>query len=151
MTEAATTETLPVTGQDIALAARATRAVLDQLLEESGTTFMTWITLNALGSRGGAMGRVDLQRLFDRGVGADEPTVTALLGELQAAGLLRVVPDGAARAELTAEGEARYRPLRDAIGRLTAALYAGLDPDELVTTRNVLVEVTRRANERLGR
>jgi hypothetical protein len=41
-------DTPTLTGQDIGQAERATRAVFDRFLAETGTTFDQWVTLNVL-------------------------------------------------------------------------------------------------------
>jgi hypothetical protein len=48
-------------------------------------------------------------------------------------------------AQLTAEGTALHARLAEAVAAVTRRVYAGLDPDDLVTTHRVLVEVTERA------
>jgi hypothetical protein len=57
-----TTSTQPVTGQDIAVAAKATRTLLDMLLAEAGTSFAPFATLNTVAVRGPSVSRADLLR-----------------------------------------------------------------------------------------
>lgn len=135
------TPTPILSGQEIAVAARATRAVLDAVLRDAGTTFPAWVALNVLGTNGASVPREALQRTLAEGLPADPGSVAGLLDEVEAAGLLR----GTASVELTPEGRARYEDLRGAIGAAAARLWAGFDPDDLATTRRVLLEVTERA------
>jgi hypothetical protein len=68
-----------------------------------------------------------------------------LLG-LEAKGLVAdSAADGPGPAQLTAEGTALHARLAEAVAAVTRRVYAGLDPDDLVTTHRVLVEVTERA------
>ncbi|SRR6266498_1154585 len=148
------TQALPVTGLDINLAARATRAVLVELLHQAGTTFPDWAVLNSIGASGGTLEYEALRDRLAAGLGADEPAIAGLLEQLRAAGLIRersgAAGSGAVSLELTADGDALYQRLQAAVGQLTAQLYSGLDADDLAITRRVLLEVTQRANARLA-
>ena len=53
------------------------------------------------------------------------------------------------RLTLTAAGQARFRPVRQAVLRIADELYGDLPPADLEATRRTLAEVTRRANARL--
>lgn len=135
------TPTPILSGQEIGVAARATRAVLDAVLRDAGTTFPTWVALNQVGSNGASVPREALQRNLAEGLAMDPGAVAGLLDEMAEAGLLQ----GTASVQLSPQGRARYEGLRDAIGTAGARLWAGFDPDDLVTTRRVLLEVTERA------
>ena len=63
-----TTVGQPVTGQDINMAARATRKALDVVLAEQGTSFPPLAALNTLVSRGGALDRGTLIAQLARGM-----------------------------------------------------------------------------------
>lgn len=143
------TQATILTGQDIGMAARATRALLDMVLDEAGTTFEIWVTLNTLAQTGSPVRRDALRWDLAGRLGVDESSITPLLDQLASAGLVEAsrVPGGTV--DITPDGEAMYGRLRDAIARTSADLYAGLDPDDLAVTRRVLLEVTDRATARL--
>jgi len=149
------TETPTLTGQDINVAARAVRRLLDALLDEAGITFAGWVAVLTLAQDGPAIRRDVLQRDLAENLQADASSITELLDQLESTGLVREASDaGAADAvhvRLTPDGEALVRRLQEGIGRITAELYSGFDPTDLATTRRVLVEVTERANARLAR
>jgi DNA-binding MarR family transcriptional regulator len=132
----------PLTGQDINVAARATRSVFDSLLRDAGTTFPVWVALNMLGTAGSRLPREVLRRNLTEGLDADPAAVDGLLDELGSAGLAEV---GVAAVELTPDGTALHERLRDATADAAARLWSGFDPQDLATTRRVLLEVTERA------
>jgi DNA-binding MarR family transcriptional regulator len=138
----------PVTGQDINVAARATRKLLDVLLAEAGTSFAPFVTLNAVATRGPSVSRVELVRVLGPGLDVDGSTILALLQHLQSRGFVRQTrssgDETAVQVELTPDGETEYRRLQKIVGAATSELYGGLDPDDLATTRRVLVTVTER-------
>jgi hypothetical protein len=53
------TQPSTLTGQDIGQAEKATRAVLDRLLTQTGTGFHGWVLLNRLSAAGGVMDAAD--------------------------------------------------------------------------------------------
>ena len=146
-----TTQAPPVNGQDINLAARATRKALDVLLAEQGTTFPPFGTMNTLVARGGAADRDALVDFIATALELDALTVRLLLHGLQERGLVRqhVTSGGRAEIELTLEGRLEHQRLSALAGQLTAELYRGLDPADLAVTRRVLVTLTERANARV--
>jgi DNA-binding MarR family transcriptional regulator len=148
-----TTLAQPVTGQDINVAARAVRRLLDVLLAEAGTSFPPFATLNTLALRGPSVARDPFVRELATGLQADEATVRAILRELQSRGLVRQTSPldepAAVRVELTAEGEAEQRRLGALAQAATRQLYSGIDADDLATTRRVLVTVTERVTTQL--
>jgi DNA-binding MarR family transcriptional regulator len=140
----------PVTGQDINVAARATRSLLDVVLGEAGTSFAPFATLNVIATRGPAVARAEVVRQVGYGLDVDSSTVLGLLHQLQSRGLVRQTRPGAEEApvqvELTPEGQAEHRRLTTLVGAATAELYRDFDPDDLATTRRVLVAVSERAS-----
>jgi hypothetical protein len=52
--------------------------------------------------------------------------------------------------QLTASGKARHASLAQAVAAVTGQLYDGLDPSDLATAHQVLVQVTERANRLSG-
>ena len=68
-----------------------------------------------------------------------------LLARLEAEGLIR----GDAQLDLTAEGEALHRSLRDHIAGPTVRLLSQFDVDDVETTVRTLQAITARAKEEL--
>ncbi|HET6950389.1 MAG TPA: MarR family winged helix-turn-helix transcriptional regulator [Acidimicrobiales bacterium] len=120
-----TTPPTPLFGQYLGAAAAASRAAIDKVLADAGTTFPHWLVLNAL-----AIGAA--------GVVLDDAAVDDHL----AAGLVTRTPEGLA---LTDAGEARYAELRAAVQGLSAQLVAGTPPEDMETVRRVLATLTERA------
>jgi DNA-binding MarR family transcriptional regulator len=148
-----TSPTPPVlTGRHIGAAARATSALLDQLLDEAGLSFVEGTALFALDASG-PLAPDDLVRQQAAGLKEPEATVRATVDGLLASGLIGLGPAGGdsdGRLVLTAAGEALFRPISDAVGRITVDLYGDLPAADLEATRRTLEEVTRRANARLA-
>jgi DNA-binding MarR family transcriptional regulator len=150
-----TTPTPPVlTGRHIGAASRATGALLDQLLDEADLPFGEWTVLFTLAGTG-PLAPDELVRQQADGLKVPEATVRATVDGLLASGLigLGLGPAGGdsdGRLVLTAAGEAVFRPISDAVGRITADLYGDLPAADLEATRRTLEEVTRRANARLA-
>jgi hypothetical protein len=123
-----TTPTPPVlTGRHIGAASRATGALLDQLLDRADLPFGDWTVLFTLAGTG-PLAPDDLVRQQADGLKLPEATARATVDGLQAV----------------------FRPLSDAVGRITVDLYGDLPPADLEATRRTLEEVTRRANARLA-
>ena len=57
---------------------------------------------------------------------------------------------GDAQVQLTAEGEALHRSLREYIAGPTARLLGQLDPDDVATTIRTLQAITDRARQELA-
>jgi DNA-binding MarR family transcriptional regulator len=136
----------PLTGQDINLAARATRLVLIAALDTMDMTFEDWIVINLLGT-GQARDVATLSERLASGLGLDGRTFDQLLGNLVAMNVVERTDDAIA---LAIEGERRWRQGQAIVAELVATLYAGFSPDDLATARRVLVEVTARAQAQMG-
>jgi DNA-binding MarR family transcriptional regulator len=147
-----TMQAQPVNGQDINLAARATRKALDVLLAEEGTTFPPFGIVNTLVTRGGAMDLPALVDFIGTALELDGLTVRLLLHGLIERSLVRqsVSPDGNIVIELTPEGRLEHQRLSSRASEVTAELYRDLDPEDLAITRRVLVTLTERANARIA-
>jgi DNA-binding MarR family transcriptional regulator len=145
------TDRLPVTGQVIGEAQRAIEPLLGTVLAEVGIDFPTWVTINTLATGGGAHPRAAVERDLVERLREDPPAIHDLLERTAAAGLVEP-GDGTGDAEvrLTGQGTNVHQRVREGIARTSSRLYAGLDPGDLATTREVLVEVTRRARTLLA-
>jgi DNA-binding MarR family transcriptional regulator len=147
------TDTPTLTGQDIGQAEKATRAVLDRLLAETGTDFYGWVILNVLETSGSALDQDELVGRVAYGLKIDESTVHTALADLVDQGLIGRTPSAATSPEitLTPAGNTRFHQVRDGIGQLTQRLYGGLPTEDLATAHRVLAAVTERANAELAR
>jgi DNA-binding MarR family transcriptional regulator len=146
MTTPVTAGPPPVSGLDIGLAARATRAILDRLLARSGTDFTGWVALRTLAQPGAVPGPDALRDDLATTIGIDTGSARLALDRLAAQGFTKT----ADTVSLTEAGAAFYRGLVDQIGQVTADLYGGIEASDLAATRRVLAEVTDRANARLA-
>lgn len=128
----------PLTGQDINIAAAATRSLLDVQLERAGLTFPQYLVLRGLTAQGPAS-PAGLSALLAPLPGPR----TDVVAELTAKALVRpAAPDSV---ELTPQGEELFQRLTRATDEVAAAVYGDLDPGELEVARRVLAEVTQRA------
>jgi hypothetical protein len=134
-------------GQDLGMAAAATRALLDGLLARAGTDFPAWVALRRLAQPGPAPTLDELCRDLATLLTADATSVALVVDRLAARGW--TVQEGSAVA-LSPEGVAFHQGLVEEIGRLTGELYRGIDPADLAAAKRVLGEVTQRANARLA-
>ena len=135
----------PLTGQDINLAARATRLVLIAGLDRIDMTFEDWIVINLLGT-GQASDVPTLRERLASGLGLEGGRVDQLLSGLVAMNVVERTDDAIA---LAMEGQRRWRRGQAMVAELVATLYAGFGPDDLATTRRVLAEVTARAEAQM--
>jgi DNA-binding MarR family transcriptional regulator len=150
------TTTPVLTGRHIGEAENAIRALLDRQLEEASLSFPEWTVLLTLGGAD-PLPRSELVRRQSDVLRVSEAAARATVDGLRSSGLVdeaRVAgePVGDAqdpRLTLTAAGQARFRPVRQAVFRIADELYGDLPPADLEATRRTLAEVTRRANARL--
>ena len=142
-----TTTAPPLNGQDINLAARATRLVLVDALQPLDTSFEEWVTINLVAT-GQADTATAVQRRLAAGLGLATEAVDAVLDELVVSVVLERHGD---RLSLTDEGRRRWDAGQAIVAEIVRDLYDGIDPEDLAATRRVLVEVTGRAEARLGR
>ena len=122
-------ETMPqtptLTGQDIAEAQGAVRALLDRVLADTGTTSNEYVALRVLAVRGPAASPAAFHEFLagQRQLELDLPAVADLLGRLEARGLISgSSADGAGPTQLTAEGAALHARLADAVAAVTRQL-----------------------------
>jgi DNA-binding MarR family transcriptional regulator len=143
------TQTPILTGQDIAEAEGAVRALLDTILSASGsTTSNEYVVLRVLTVRGPAGSPAAFSEYLagQRQLGLDRPAVAALLAGLEAKGLISgSSEDRQGPVQLTAAGAALYPKLAEAIAPHTARLYDGIDPGDLTVAHEVLTKVIERA------
>ena len=128
-------------GRTLAFAERTLTAVLRRHLAERGTAPETWYALQLIDlggpglSRGALLGDLEGSRTLN----AD--SARELLDRLAAEGLIR----GEEEIDLTAEGEARYRGLRDYVTGAADLFLGQFDAADVETTVRTLHAITERA------
>jgi hypothetical protein len=129
-------------GQALAFAERTMTGILHEHLAQRGTKPETWYALQLIATRGPGLSRQALSRDLE-----SSPNVTTsapeLLARLEAEGLI----SGGAHADLTAEGAALHRSLREYVGGPTARLLGQFDIHDIETTVRTIQAITRRAAE----
>jgi len=147
------TDTTTLTGQDIGRAHYATRAVLEAALAQTGTSFLSWLALNAVATADTVATEAQVVHRLVDGLKIDAAPARETIDELVAAELLRRSPGAGSDVELmlTGTGEARVAAVQSVSGALTERLYAGLATDDLAVAQRILATVTARANEELAR
>jgi hypothetical protein len=130
-------------GQSLAFAERALTATLREHLAQRGTRPETWYTLNLLATRGPGLGRDELSRVLEGSPRLDAESTRELLARLEAEGLIT----GDARVDLTQEGQARYRSLREYVSGPATRLLSQFDLADIETTVRTLQAITRRVEE----
>jgi hypothetical protein len=139
-----------LTGQAIGEAAKATNAVLETLLAEVRTSFLSWVALNVLTAAGPVMPQDVLVQRMTVGLKVGAEPILATLDELEVARLVtrsdEAEPSAEPAVELTADGIALHRRIRAGIDQITERLYGDLPQDDLATTGRILATVTQRAN-----
>jgi hypothetical protein len=136
-----------LTGQHIGQAEKATRAVLDRLLAETGTEFVEWVIVNVLATNQSSMDRDDLLGRVVNGLKIPAEALRTAIDALANRGILATKDDQLA---LTSDGEALYRRLRTGIDQITQLLYGDIPASDLQTAQHVLATVTERANAELA-
>jgi hypothetical protein len=139
-----------LTGDAINLAARAVQAVLEGLLEETGTSFHEWVTLNAVAASGGSIEQHVLEARLHDSLKRDADAIDEAIAHLVNEGHLRRVPGAEAALEVTPSGSALHDRIRSGSGEIAARLYEGIPVEDLAATARVLATVRERANADLA-
>ncbi|MGH3166673.1 MAG: hypothetical protein ACRDN0_12380 [Trebonia sp.] len=129
-------------GQALAFAERTMTAILHDHLAQRGTSPETWYALQLIATRGPGLSRQALIRDLEGSRNVQTP-VRELLARLEAEGLI----SGTARVDLTPEGEALHRSLREYVGGPTARLLGQFDIGDIETTVRTVQAITKRAAE----
>jgi hypothetical protein len=135
----------PLSGQDINLAASATRQLLIATLAPLDVTFEQWTVINQVGS-GQTTDDTGVRARLVAGLQLSDAEIDAIF--LAAAPWVARDDDG--RLTLTDAGRDLFAQGSTIVAGLVAELYAGFSPEELARTRQILVEVTARAAARLA-
>jgi hypothetical protein len=130
-------------GQALAYAERTMTAILREHLAQRGTEPETWYALRLTATLGPGVPRAALSRELEGSPTLDADSTRALLARLEAEGLI----GGDETIDLTADGEARYRSLREYISGPTAQLLSQFDIRDIETTVHTLQAITARASD----
>ena len=140
----------PVGGRDLQIATRATKAVLDRLLVDSGMTFEQMVVLNTIELAGGSLPTEALVAELVATLKIDDDAARNAIATTIDAGLVHAIAANAGALELSASGrDLRERYTQDS-AQVSAAVWGGLDHADLVATKRVLDAVTDRANTLLS-
>ena len=128
-------------GQALAFAERTMTATLREHLAQRDTAPETWYALQLIATRGPGLSRQALSRDLEGSPHLDAASTRELLSRLQAEGLIR----GDTHLDLTAEGKALHRSLREYIAGPTARLLGQFDIHDIETTIRTLQAITKLA------
>jgi hypothetical protein len=132
-------------GQALAFAERTLTSVLRAHLAERDTEPETWYALQLIATRGPGLARDELSAVLEGSPNLDADSTRALLATLQADGLI----EGDAQVDLTPEGAALHRSLREYVLRPTIELLSQFELDDIETTIRTLQAITDRVNRQL--
>jgi hypothetical protein len=130
-------------GQALAFAERTLTANLREHLARRDTKPETWYALQLIATGGPGLARDELRRLLEGSRSLDANSTEELLARLEAEGLIR----GDAEVDLTVEGEAMHRSLREYIAGPTIRLLSQFDIQDIETTVRTVQAITRLAEE----
>ena len=151
----------PALTRDIGHAERALRALLERQLGAAGLSFPAWTVLVSLDGAGPLTRDALIRRQLDGHVVPTAAAAEATVEDLLAAGWLapadasdepdaRRVVGGSRPLVRTPAADAVYRPVREAVARITHTLYGDLPAGDLEATRRTLGEIALRANALLA-
>jgi hypothetical protein len=127
-------------GTTLAFAERTLTAALRERLAKRDIKPETWYVLQLIATRGPGLAREALTRDLEASRSRDTDT-RELLARLEADGLIR----GDTKVDLTDEGEALHRSLREYIASPTIELLSQFDIHDIETTVRTLRAITERA------
>jgi DNA-binding MarR family transcriptional regulator len=130
-------------GQALAFAEQTLTVALREHLAQRGTRPETWYALQLIATRGPGLSRQALSQQLERSRNLNAGSTRALLARLEAEGLIR----GGAHVDLTAQGEALHRSLREYVAGPAARLLSQFDLHDIETTVRTLQAITKRAAE----
>jgi DNA-binding MarR family transcriptional regulator len=132
-------------GRTLAFAERALSAVLRQHLAERGITPETWYALQLIATGGPGIARLALSADLEGSRTLNADSTRELLTRLETEGLIR----GDGELDLTAEGEALHRSLRQYVTSGATELLSQFDIEDIDTTVRTLLAITERAKKGL--
>ena len=128
-------------GYTLALAERTLTAVLQDHLAERGVRPETWYALQLLTVRGPVLDREALAADLASSRALNPDSTRALLARLEAEGLIR----GDREVELTDDGRALHRSLREYVAVPRDRLLSQFDDEDIETTVRTLRAIAERA------
>ncbi|NUT06920.1 MAG: hypothetical protein HOV76_25925 [Hamadaea sp.] len=144
-----TPSTPTLTGQDIAEAQGALRALLETMLAGTDATANEYIALRVLAVRGPNKDPAVLHDFLaaQRQLDLTPAEAAELLAGLEEAGLAEGTARAAGPARITATGTAVLARLTELTSPATRQVFGDLDPADLATAHRVLAEVAQRADQ----
>jgi DNA-binding MarR family transcriptional regulator len=130
-------------GQTLAFAEQTLTVALREHLAQRGTKPETWYALQLIATRGPGLSRQALSQQLERSRNLNADSTRELLARLEAEGLIR----GGTNVDLTAQGEALYRSLREYVAGPATRLLSQFDIHDIETTVRTLQAITERAAE----
>jgi hypothetical protein len=130
-------------GQTLAFAERTLTATLREHLAQRDTRPETWYALQLIATRGPGLSREALSRDLEGSPNLDADSTRELLAGLEAEGLM----SGDEHVDLTPEGEARHRSLREYVSGPTIRLLSQFDLRDIETTVRTVQAITQRAQD----
>jgi DNA-binding MarR family transcriptional regulator len=130
-------------GQTLAFAEQTLTVALREHLAQRGTKPETWYALQLIATRGPGLSRQALSQQLERSRNLNADSTRELLARLEAEGLIR----GGTNVDLTAQGEALHRSLREYVAGPATRLLSQFDIHDIETTVRTLQAVTKRAAE----
>jgi DNA-binding MarR family transcriptional regulator len=130
-------------GQALAFAEQTLTVALRDHLAQRGTRPETWYALQLIATRGPGLSRQALSQQLEGSRNLNAGSTRELLARLEAEGLIR----GGTHVDLTAQGEALHRSLREYLAGPTARLLSQFDLHDIETTVRTLQAITKRAAE----
>jgi DNA-binding MarR family transcriptional regulator len=130
-------------GQTLAFAEQTLTVALREHLAQRGTKPETWYALQLIATRGPALSRQALSQQLERSRNLNADSTSELLARLEAEGLIR----GGTNVDLTTQGEALHRSLREYVAGPAARLLSQFDIHDIETTVRTLQAITKRAAE----
>ena len=128
-------------GQTLAFAEQTLTVALREHLAQRGTKPETWYALQLIATRGPGLSRQALSQQLERSRNLNADSTRELLARLEAEGLIR----GGTNVDLTAQGEALHRSLREYVAVPATRLLSQFDIHDIETTVRTLQAITERA------
>jgi hypothetical protein len=128
-------------GQALAFAERTLTTVLRAHLAKRDTEPETWYALQLIATRGPGLAEDELSSVLEGSPNLDADSTRALLAALRAHGLI----EGDAHIDLTPEGVALHRSLKEYISGPTTQLLSQFELSDVETTVRTLQAITERA------
>ena len=130
-------------GQALAFAEQTLTIALREHLAQRGTRPETWYALQLIATRGPGLSRQALSQQLEGSRNLNAGSTRELLARLEAEGLI----SGGSHVDLTAQGEALHRSLREYVAGPAARLLSQFDLHDIETTVRTLQAITKRAAE----